>query len=133
MKLRSGFMLVEMLVALILLATVATMVPLLLKTVYQQRQQERFFRFAQIELANIAVRLKANDLKGDVSDDVKLSVWFRQYCPDASVQLTRSKTPEIYEGLQSYRVSISRPDGEERPDLTQALTVWVEPVEEPTE
>lgn len=128
---RSGFMLVEALVALILLVTVVTMVPLLLRTVYQQRQQERFCRFAQIELANTAVRLRSNGAERDVADNVVLSEWFRQYCPDATMQVTSIEASDFPAGVLIYQITIRRPNGDERPDSSQALTVWVEAGEEP--
>lgn len=126
-------MLVEVLVALILLATVATMVPLLLRTVYQQRHQERFCRFAQIELANIAIRLRAGDTEKDAPDKVVLSDWFQQYCPDATMKVTAVESSEPFPGTQSYQIAISRPNGEARPDLSQMLTVWLRESEELSE
>jgi type II secretory pathway pseudopilin PulG len=130
---RNGFMLVEMLVGLILLATVATMVPLLLRTVYQQRQQERFCRFSQMELANIAVQLRAHSSDGNVTDDITLSEWFRQYFSDATMQLTPVESSERLVGLQSYQIAITRPGGDARPDSNQVLTVWIETAREPAE
>jgi len=126
-------MLVEMLVALLLLTTVATMVPLLLRTVYQQRQQERFCRYSQLELANIAERLRSTADEGAPPNDVVLSDWFQSYCPTAELQLAASENPGVSAGLKSYQISISRLNGDNRPASIQALTVWIENTEEPSE
>jgi type II secretory pathway pseudopilin PulG len=122
---RHGFLLIEMVVALILVGTVATVLPVALNAVYRQRQQERFERLAQLELSNVVTRLELAGSAVEV-DDIQLSGWFQDMYPDASV--------EIVPGVQAtndiptipFTVSILRPRGDSQPPLKQQLITWLE-------
>jgi len=65
---RRGFLLIELIVAMILLGTVAAVLPVTLNAVYKQRQQERFERLAQLELSNIITRMRIDDAHRQLSD-----------------------------------------------------------------
>ena len=122
---RKGFLLVELVVALILVGTVATVLPVALKTVYQQRQQERFERLAQLELSNVVTRLELNGPKVD-PENIQLSGWFQVMYPDASVEIVPGVQPTKDIPIIPFTVSVLRPRGDSQPPLKQQLTTWLE-------
>ena len=121
---RKGFLLVELVVALILVATVATVLPVALNAVYQQRQQERFERLAQLELSNVVTRL---ELEGPTVDpnEMRLSGWFQNMYPDASVEIVAGVQATNDIPIIPFTVSVLRPRGDSQPPLQQQLTTWL--------
>jgi len=118
-QLRRGFLLIELIVAMILLGTVAAVLPVTLNAVYKQRQQERFERLAQLELSNIITRLRIDN------SDHQLSDWFLEMYPDASVEFV-SGQQAADTTLAPTIISILREQTESQPPLQQTLTTWIQ-------
>lgn len=127
---RDGFLLVELLVALILLTVLASVLPMALKGVYNQRQRERFERTAQLELSNAATQLRqADDLTAAV-DGYELSEWFRKLYPAAEVELTVAEGATEEFQTVAVTINIRHAWGEAHPPLQQSLTTWIIPQKE---
>lgn len=122
---RDGFLLVELLIALILLTVVASVLPVALKAVYNQRQQERFERTAQLELSNAATQLRQQDEQMPGADAYQLSEWFRRLYPAAEVQVTVADVSPEEPQMVAITLTIRHPWGESRPPLQQSLTTWL--------
>jgi type II secretory pathway pseudopilin PulG len=118
-QLRRGFLLIELIVAMILLGTVAAVLPVTLNAVYKQRQQERFERLAQLELSNIITRLRIDEA------DHQLSDWFQEMYPDASIEISSGQQAADTTPAPTL-VSIRREESDSQPPLQQTLTTWIE-------
>lgn len=127
---RRGFLLVELMVGLILLGIVATILPVTLRAVYQHRQQERFERLAQLELANQVALLQANSVRAVEGSSHSLSDWFQQLYPSAGLTVSTQNHSQEEDALVPVRITIEhRADAEQRP-LRQSLTTWLIQTEE---
>lgn len=122
--LRSGFLLAELVIALILLGIVASVLPVVLNAVYQQRQQERFERTAQLELANVATRIRQASGPTAATEPPELSAWFLRLYPDAELQVQFGATTADDPATLPVTMTISQAWGEEHPALKQSLTTW---------
>jgi len=122
---RSGFLVIEVLITLLLMTAVAVMIPMMLRGVYQQRQSERFLRHAQIELSNVSTRLHASEFVSQQSDaaNIELSHWFVAQHPETTLSVQENQ--DASSGLVAAQLEISRPNGDQRPQLTQRLTIWI--------
>lgn len=121
---RSGFLLIDLMVALILVGAVAGVLPVMLASVYQQRQQERFERLAQLELSNTAVRLQAED-QLPVKSEQQLSTWFQNTFPHATMQITIETVEADNLPLIPVSIAISQPGRTGQPVHQQSLTTWI--------
>ena len=122
---RRGFLLVELMVGLILLGIVATILPVTLRAVYQHRQQERFERLAQLELANQVAALQADSPETVDGRRYRLSVWFQDLYPSAGLTVSMENHLHEEDALIPVRITIlHRADAEQRP-LRQSLTTWL--------
>lgn len=121
---RAGFLLIDLMVALILVGAVASVLPVMLASVYQQRQQERFERLAQLELSNTAVRLQA-DQEPPVASEAQLSTWFQKTFPHATMKITMGTVASDDLPLVPVSITVSRPGRTGHPAQQQSLTTWV--------
>ncbi len=116
---RRGVLTIELIVAMILLGTVAAVLPVTLNAVYKQRQQERFERYSQLELAILITRLQINETEPLLSD------WFQERYPDAIVDISTGQTTDDLK-LIPTTVSIRRKRSDSQLLQQQTLTTWIE-------
>ena len=128
-----GWILVEMLIALMLLISITVMLPTMVGAVYRQRATERFERLAQLELSNLAVRLQVATAESAAAAEPALSDCFQQRYPTAVLQADVGVADGSESGLSRWKLSISKKAAETHFRLAQSLTIWTAATEEPAE
>ncbi len=125
---RSGTIVIEMLVALILIGTVASILSVALHGVRILQDGERFDRLVDVELASCAARLQAEVAAGqtDIVSKIGLSEGFHRQYPQ--VVLSVEQVPDsLFNGdLQEWSVEIRRPAHNSRPESIHRVSVWTE-------
>lgn len=145
---RRGAIVVEIVICSVMLATVSLILVPALTAVSRQRQEIRFKTLSMTEINNLHQDLlrestAGKSLKSIAESGLQLSDWFRSRYAEASLHVTllpevmpaeaaaESDVPAIQSApvttaaLVPVRITISRPSGIERPDLTSSLVVWV--------
>ncbi|MCP4173049.1 MAG: hypothetical protein GY758_20010 [Fuerstiella sp.] len=120
---RRGSLMVEMVVAAVMLSTVAAILVPGIYAVHQQRQATRFDTLSLIELNN----LSAVSRNMGVADrnTLKLSEWFTERYDDAKLEVQEVTADTVEPPLQAFKFTIIRPAGDDRPDFRHSLVAWV--------
>jgi hypothetical protein len=114
---------VEMVVAAVMLSTIAAILVPGIYAVHQQRQATRFDTLSLIELNNLCA-VSRNMGVAD-HDTLKLSEWFSARYVGAKLDVHEVTTATADAPLQAVKFTITRPAGEGRPDLRHSLVTWV--------
>ena len=123
---RRGSLMVEMVVAAVMLSTVAAILVPGIYAVHQQRQATRFDTLSLIELNNLSA-VSRNMGVAD-HDTLKLSEWFTERYVDAKLEV---EEVTVDAPLQALEFTIIRPAGDDRPDFRHSLVAWVATKEVP--
>jgi hypothetical protein len=120
---RRGSLMVEMVVASVMLSTVAAILVPGIYAVHQQRQATRFDTLSLIELNNLSA-VGRNTGAAD-RNALKLSEWFAERYVDAKLEVQEVTAATDDAPLQALRLTIVRPAGDDRPDFRHSLIAWV--------
>ncbi len=115
---------VEMVVAAVMLSTVAAILVPGIYAVHQQRQATRFDTLSVIELNNLSA-VSRNMGVAD-RDTLKLSEWFTERYDDAKLEVRKITAATVEPRLQAFKFTIIRPAGDDRPDIRHSLVAWVD-------
>ena len=128
---RRGALMVEMVVCTVLLSLVATILVPAVHAIQRQRKITRSETLTLIELNNQASLLQMS--ASTPAADVKLSAWFLQRYPGASLQISELPDAASSEGgANPLRIVIAHPAGDAGVEFNRSLTVWVALPEEET-
>ncbi|MCA9083808.1 MAG: hypothetical protein KDA81_07120 [Planctomycetaceae bacterium] len=114
---RRGSITAEVIVAAIMLSSVALVLTPALRSVIDHRQVARFETLALVELNNLATQIHSNS-----SLELSLSDWFQQRYPGARLTVTPDVASDNI--LAGTRLQIARTDRPGRPDVIRSLVVW---------
>ena len=114
---------VEMVVAAVMLSTVAAILVPGIYAVHQQRQATRFDTLSLIELNNLSA-VSRNTGVAD-RNTLKLSEWFTERYDDAKLEIQEVTAATVETPLQAFKFTIIRPAGDDRPDFRHSLVAWV--------
>ena len=116
---RSGSLIIEMIVGMVMLSVVAAALTPALHAVVRQRQSMRFETLSLIELNNLATQQQLQKK----NEKTQLSLWFQERYQDA---LLESKSLDRTDHrMQAIQLSIHRSTENSLDTARRALTVWV--------
>lgn len=115
---------VEMVVASIMLSTVAAILVPGIYAIHQQRQATRFDTLSLIELNNLSA-VTRSDAAAD-GDSLKLSEWFAKRYVDATLEVEEVAAAAIDVPLRAVRFTIIRSAGDGSPDVRHSMVAWVD-------
>ncbi|MCP4787160.1 MAG: hypothetical protein GY903_11290 [Fuerstiella sp.] len=120
---RRGSLMLEMVVAAVMLSTVAAILVPGIYAVHQQRQATRFDALSLIELNNLSAVTRNNGAAD--GDTLKLSEWFTKRYVDATLEVEEVASAAVDVPLRALRFTIVRPAGDSRPDFRHSMVAWV--------
>ena len=118
---RHGSLMVEMVVAAVMLSTIAAILVPGVYAVHQQRQATRFETLALIELNNLSAVALSNVAADGAA--LKLSEWFTKRYVDTTLEVEEVATAGV--SLRALRFTIVRPAADGHPDFRHSLVAWV--------